>query len=615
MKTKALNPILEVRDLLIEFGHGRRKVKAVKGVSFDVYKGETFGLVGESGSGKTTVGRAILGIQPISDGTIYFNNQIAHGKPPDLNHLNLKIAHNMKIMKLNQNTTSNRLNDYLQEFKRVYHKYIDSKYYDLKTQQLREYPDGIDRKIAEGVNLKGTKIVSVKKDADLNYVSEAIKDNLKRLLKIIRLQMKTLRFAEEIGQYIEIDASLEKAVIKYQKETHELILQVKDLENNIYHNLEKMQAIRDQVLKGKYKSISKFFSDLGQQLELIVQDHKQISELLDQARTNHHFNLDLSSSGRGRRKHLKTIERRIVSNTAKQKMALVAELEEMKVLLQLPEIQTSIKESKTLTLPNKAKKHDLKQQMQMIFQDPASSLNDRMAVEQIIAEGLENFPHLYKSKEAIETYLQWVNHDKPEAEWIEPEDVQPKAVKKFLILQLLTTVGMLPEHLSRYPHEFSGGQRQRIGIARALVMKPSFIVADEPISALDVSIRAQVMNLLAKFQKEFELTYVFIAHDLSVVRFVSSRIAVIYRGDIVELAEADELFANPLHPYTKSLLSAIPLPNPEQEKKKIHFKYDPATEHADYIVDFPQWAEVANGHYVYANERELKKYKSICKNK
>jgi len=146
---------------------------------------------------------------------------------------------------------------------------------------------------------------------------------------------------------------------------------------------------------------------------------------------------------------------------------------------------------------------------------------------------------------------------------------------------------MLPEHLSRYPHEFSGGQRQRIGIARALIMKPRLIIADEPISALDVSIRAQVMNLLAKFQKEFGLTYLFVAHDLSVVRFVADRIAVIYRGDIVELAEAEELFLNPLHPYTKSLLSAIPLPDPNLEKKKTHYKYDPVKEHSDYLVDTP----------------------------
>jgi oligopeptide transport system ATP-binding protein len=167
------------------------------------------------------------------------------------------------------------------------------------------------------------------------------------------------------------------------------------------------------------------------------------------------------------------------------------------------------------------------------------------------------------------------------------KEAKDRDVKHYLILQQVESVGLLPEHLSRYPHEFSGGQRQRIGIARALIMRPRFIVADEPISALDVSIRAQVMNLLNKFQKEYDLTYIFIAHDLSVVRHIADRIAVIYRGDIVELAPAEELFNNPLHPYTKSLLSAIPLADPDQERNKVHWVYNPEVEHEDYLIDFP----------------------------
>ncbi|AVP49300.1 ATP-binding cassette domain-containing protein [Williamsoniiplasma luminosum] len=612
---KQQQPILEIRNLLIEFGHGRKKNKAVKGVNFDIYKGETFGLIGESGSGKTTVGRAIIGIQPISDGTVYFNGRVAHGKPPDLNKLNVKISHNIRIMRMNQKTTTNRLNEYLDEFKRTYHKYIDSKYYDLKTKQLKEYDDGVDRAIAEGVDLKSTNIISVKRDKNLNYVTESVKDNLKRLLKIIRIQEKTIQFVDSIAQNVEVDKKLRKAIIKYQDQTYKIVLQAKALENKIYENLELIKAIREAVLNSKYKSISKFFKDLGKLLELIVQDHKKISVLLDQARNMHYFNLDLSSTDRGRKTHIETIERRIISNTEKQKFELVAELEQMRELLQLPHIQKQVREVENYKIPNKKERHNLKQEMQMIFQDPASSLNDRMHVEGIIAEGLENFPHLFKSQEALQTYIEWSNHDKPESEWITAEDVKPKDVKKFLISQLLSSVGMLPEHLSRYPHEFSGGQRQRIGIARALVMKPSFIVADEPISALDVSIRAQVMNLLAKFQKELNLTYVFISHDLSVARFVSDRIGVIYRGDLVELADADELFSNPLHPYTKSLLSAIPLPDPEQEKSKTHFKYEPEKEHFDYITDFPKWTEIASGHHVYANDRELKIHQQNFKTK
>ncbi|MCC8064317.1 MAG: ATP-binding cassette domain-containing protein [Clostridiales bacterium] len=219
---------------------------------------------------------------------------------------------------------------------------------------------------------------------------------------------------------------------------------------------------------------------------------------------------------------------------------------------------------------------------QMIFQDPQASLNERAKVDYIISEGLYNF-HLYKDEEDRERKVQDALHE----------------------------VGLLPEFASRFPHEFSGGQRQRIGIARALVMEPEFIVADEPISALDVSIRAQVLNLLNKLKASRGLTYLFIAHDLSVVRFISDRIAVIYKGRIVELAEAEELFLNPLHPYTQALLSAVPIPDPELEKKKKLLVYDPSVH--DYSVDGPIWYEIKPGHFVYGNKKEIKGYEAIVK--
>ena len=215
---------------------------------------------------------------------------------------------------------------------------------------------------------------------------------------------------------------------------------------------------------------------------------------------------------------------------------------------------------------------------QMIFQDPMASLNERAKVDYIISEGLINF-HLYKDEKEREEKVQKALHE----------------------------VGLLPEFASRFPHEFSGGQRQRIGIARALIMEPEFIVADEPISALDVSIRAQVLNLLNKLKKSRGLTYLFIAHDLSVVRFISDRIAVIHKGRIVELAEAEELFLHPLHPYTKALLSAVPQPDPEVEKKKKLLVYDPSIH--DYSVDKPVWEEILPGHFVYGNQKELEQYR------
>lgn len=223
---------------------------------------------------------------------------------------------------------------------------------------------------------------------------------------------------------------------------------------------------------------------------------------------------------------------------------------------------------------------DLIRKIQMIFQDPAASLNERATVDYIISEGLYNF-HLYKDEED----------------------------RKQKVQKIINQVGLLAEHLTRYPHEFSGGQRQRIGIARALVMQPDFVIADEPISALDVSVRAQVLNLLKKFQKELGLTYLFIAHDLSVVRFISDRIAVIYKGVIVEVAETEELFNNPIHPYTQSLLSAVPIPDPILERQKVLKVYDPSQH--DYSVDQPEMVEIRPGHFVWGNQAEITNYQKV----
>ena len=219
------------------------------------------------------------------------------------------------------------------------------------------------------------------------------------------------------------------------------------------------------------------------------------------------------------------------------------------------------------------------QQIQMIFQDPMASLNERAKVDYIVSEGLINI-HPDMSKEE----------------------------RSQRVAQALLDVGLLPEFASRFPHEFSGGQRQRIGIARSLIMEPEFIIADEPISALDVSIRAQVLNLMSRLQKERGLTYLFIAHDLSVMRFICDRIAVIHKGVIVELSETEKLFAHPLHPYTRALLSAIPMPDPESEKKKVLEVYDPSQHH--YEIDKPVWTEIEPGHFIMANQEELAKYKA-----
>jgi oligopeptide transport system ATP-binding protein len=230
----------------------------------------------------------------------------------------------------------------------------------------------------------------------------------------------------------------------------------------------------------------------------------------------------------------------------------------------------------------KKSKSDLKifnRKMQMIFQDPYASLNPRMKVMDIIAEGLDIHGLTKSAKE-----------------------------RKDRVNELLETVGLNKEHANRYPHEFSGGQRQRLGIARALAVDPEFIIADEPISALDVSIQAQVVNLLKELQEEKGLTYLFIAHDLSMVKYISDRIGVMYFGKLVELAPAEELYNNPLHPYTQSLLSAIPLPDPNYERTRVRKSYDPVSHNYQDGEEIAM-REVTPGHFVFCSEREFESLK------
>lgn len=226
---------------------------------------------------------------------------------------------------------------------------------------------------------------------------------------------------------------------------------------------------------------------------------------------------------------------------------------------------------------------EVTKKIQMVFQDPMASLNERAKVDYIVSEGMYNIKNYSNEEE-----------------------------RKAKVQKALESVGLLPEFASRFPHEFSGGQRQRIGMARVLVMEPELVIADEPISALDVSIRAQVLNLLSELQKDKGLTYLFVAHDLAVMRFITDRIAVIHKGKIVELAETEKLFANPLHPYTKALLSAIPIPDPRVERDRQLEVYDPSCH--DYKNNPPSWVEIEQGHFILGNEKELEEYRKILNN-
>ena len=241
-------------------------------------------------------------------------------------------------------------------------------------------------------------------------------------------------------------------------------------------------------------------------------------------------------------------------------------------------ISTQQEKIRQIKFDNKHCPRKLLNEIQMIFQDPVDSLDPRMTVEDIIQEGLQIQGYTNKAE----------NHKK--------------------VVEMLEKVGLVADHASRYPHEFSGGQRQRIGIARALIMNPQLLICDEPISALDVSIRAQIINLLNELKEELGLTIIFIAHDLSVVKYFCDRIAVMYFGKVVELTTSDELFKHPLHPYTKSLLSAIPKPNPIIERHRERIVYRPNEVH-DYSVDKPEMREITPGHFIYCNKAELEQYK------
>ena len=395
LRTKYNGPILELKNVRQYFqsgwGRGKVVVKAVHNVSFDVKKGEVFGLVGESGCGKTTTGRSIIKLYNITDGTIIF-----------------------KGVPISQGNRS----------------------FKIKIKELR---------------------------SKINEVKKAEEEAIAELKGDLSLQENDTNATIATNNKIEL----------VKKESSEKIAQLK---NEINYNYER------------------------------IRESKEINK----------------------------------------------------------------------------RKRDLMDKMQMIFQDPIDSLDPRLTVKEIIAEGM---------------YINGIKN---------PEYINKK------VNEALELVGLLPDHASRYPHEFSGGQRQRIGIARALIMDPEFIIADEPISALDVSIQAQVINLLNNLRHELGLTILFVAHDLSVVKYFCDRIAVMYYGRIMELASSDELFAHPLHPYTRSLLSAIPHPDPDFEKNRKRITYDPMTAH-DYSTQGPSMREIRPGHFIYCNDEEFARFQEELK--
>ena len=386
----------------------------------------------------------------------------------------------------------------------------------------------------------------------------------------IRGRRKIKELKKELASELEkvLDTTgLIPEIEKINDELSKLEAEIKEIKSTYKERMEQASNIEDEEAKAlKFEEINKEHSS---EIEIRRKKMLELSEKLKE------FKATVRASKK----------KKIDEQTQQTAEALKAEYKSkiQAVKDHIDEVEKEqIEQIAQIKYDNKHVDKKLMSKMQMIFQDPVDSLDPRMTVEDIIQEGL----HIQGQ------YNKFKNSQK--------------------VRDVLVKVGLLPEYASRYPHEFSGGQRQRIGIARALVMNPRFLICDEPISALDVSIRAQIINLLNDLKEEMGLTIMFIAHDLSVVKYFCDRIAVMYYGEIVELASSDELFAHPLHPYTHALLSAIPKPDPLSEKKRTRYVYIPANEH-DYSKEAPKLVEITPGHWVLANSVELERYKEKLK--
>ena len=541
--------LLRVKHLkqYFKFGSGEYKYnKAVHDVSFDIHRGEVFGLVGESGCGKTTTGRSIIKLYDITSGDIYFKGvRVSAGTR--WNEKEIKFT----LIRMREAVSKLKL-QMKEEIAGIPHDIVgDETHFSLAALQK------VENDIAQEKHQTALTISELKSDC-----IEKIRD-----------------VRNECG---EDTALFEDKKVELRGQYNKKIETIKEKSN---HKLEELKKKREELLIEKAKEDDAY---KGKVAEIkakynakIDEVKKEAYEIVSRERNNirqAHYDTK-HCNDIYRENEIKKVEEEFGPKVKSAKETLDGLNKETdgesyeKALTEYNEVLTEYKTHLKL-----AKKAKLMTQIQMIFQDPIASLDPRMTVKEIIAEGFR---------------IKGINDNKFINKKVE---------------EVLKLVGLVPEHASRYQHEFSGGQRQRIGIARAMVMNPELIIADEPVSALDVSIQAQVINLLNNLKETLGLTILFIAHDLSVVKYFCDRIGVMYFGQMVELTTSDELFKHPLHPYTKSLLSAIPHPDPNFEKNRVKINYNPNTAH-DYSVNKPSMREVIPGQFVYYNKEELEKYK------
>ena len=541
--------LLRVKHLkqYFKFGSGEYKYnKAVHDVSFDIHRGEVFGLVGESGCGKTTTGRSIIKLYDITSGDIYFKGvRVSAGTR--WNEKEIKFT----LIRMREAVSKLKL-QMKEEIASIPHDIVgDETHFSLAALQKVEN-DIAQEKHQTALTISELKSDCIEKIRDVR--NECGEDTA--LFEDKKVELR--------GQY---DKKI--ATIK-EKSNHKLEELKKKREELLIEKAKEDDAYKGKVAEIKAKYNAKIDEVKKEAYEIVSRERNNIRQAhYDTKHCNDIY----------RENEIKKVEEEFGPKVKSAKETLDGLNKETdgesyeKALTEYNEVLTEYKTHLKL-----AKKAKLMTQIQMIFQDPIASLDPRMTVKEIIAEGFR---------------IKGINDNKFINKKVE---------------EVLKLVGLVPEHASRYPHEFSGGQRQRIGIARAMVMNPELIIADEPVSALDVSIQAQVINLLNNLKETLGLTILFIAHDLSVVKYFCDRIGVMYFGQMVELTTSDELFKHPLHPYTKSLLSAIPHPDPNFEKNRVKINYNPNTAH-DYSVNKPSMREVIPGHFVYCNEEELEKYK------